>query len=421
MKNLIVIPARYASTRLPGKPLCRIADKPMIVWVLERAKMAKNAAGVLVATDDERIVQVVEEAGGSAVLTSAKHTNGTERLCEAAARFDADNYINVQGDEPFVEPEDIDRVIALLEREKEASVATLYAEITDREAQNEDCVKIVLSHGGRALYFSRSAIPFARGAAPHYYKHIGLYAYRKEALLAYPKLPRSDLEESEKLEQMRYLQAGFAIYAAKTERIGISVDTPQCLRRAVNFALGVPETRGDLSGIRLLLTDIDGVLSPAQLIFDENGESHKLFNVRDGLGIEVLQRLGITVGVITGRDSPALRKRLELLRIAHARFGIKDKGEACVEVMRSLKIAPEETIYVGDDAPDLAAFAVCGFSCAVGDAPKYIRDRASFALKANGGSGAIREVTEMVLEAKGKLDILSNADEYLKSIRQTAS
>lgn len=417
MKNLIVIPARYASTRLPGKPLCLIADKPMIVWVLERAKMAKSADGVLVATDDERIVQAVEKAGGNAVLTSADCANGTERLCEVAARFDADNYINVQGDEPFVEPEDIDRVIALLEREKEASIATLYAEITDREAQSENCVKIALAHNGKALYFSRSPIPFARGSAPRYYKHIGLYAYRKEALVVYPKLPKSDLEESEKLEQLRYLQAGFAIYAAKTERIGISVDTPQCLQRAINFALGAPETQGDLSKIRLLLTDIDGVLSPAQLIFDENGESHKLFNVRDGLGIEALQRLGIVVGVITGRDSPALRKRLEILRIAHCRFGVKDKGAACAEVMRSLKIAPEETIYVGDDTPDLAAFAVCGFSCAVGDAPAYIRDRAVFKLKAEGGGGAIREVAEMLLEAKGRLGVLSNADEYLESLK----
>ncbi|GHS86274.1 hypothetical protein FACS189487_00220 [Campylobacterota bacterium] len=422
MKCIVVIPSRYASTRLPGKPLALIAGKAMIVRVWEQARQARRADRVLVATDDVRIKAAVEAAGGEAVLTRADHANGTSRLIEVAKQFDAEAFVNVQGDEPFIDPASIDAAIELLEREKGADIATLYTAIADEEAQNPNAVKLVLDGNSRALYFSRSRIPFDRdGAGAAYYKHIGLYAYRREALLAYEKLPPSPLEEAEKLEQLRYLHSGFAIYAAPSSAPNIAIDTPEDLRRAEAFAngraIGSPlDTLAPLASVRLLLTDIDGVLAPSSLIFDEHGENHKQFDVRDGLGIEVLQKLGVIVGVITGRDSKALRKRLEILRIEHARFGVKDKGEACRALMAELGVAPEETIFVGDDAPDLAAFEACGISCAVADAPEYIRSAAAITLAHKGGNGAIREVVDMLLTARGKLELLSSAKGYLSLV-----
>ncbi|GHV59706.1 hypothetical protein FACS1894103_3640 [Campylobacterota bacterium] len=417
MKNLIVIPSRYGSTRLPGKPLSDIEGKPMILRVWEQAKKAKNADEVLVATDDQRIVDVIVAAGGKAVLTRSDHANGTDRLCEVAAKFEAENYINVQGDEPFVDPIDIDKLIDILNSTPNAAVSTLYFPITAQEAQNENFVKVVFAHDKRALYFSRSPIPFARdGAAPEYYKHIGLYGYRKNALKAYPTLAASDLEKAEKLEQLRFLQNGFAIYAAQASSTAPAVDTPECLERARRFARGDVEPAATLENIKLILLDADGVLAPSTLIIDENGECCKAFDVRDGLGIELALKLGLKVGVITGRDSKSLRKRLEILKITLARFGIKDKSIACNELIGEAGVTKHETLYIGDDALDLPAFKACGIACAVGDAPSYIRQQAAIRLEHKGGNGAVREAIDMIFAAQGKAHILSTAEGYLSTI-----
>ncbi|MDR0664718.1 MAG: 3-deoxy-manno-octulosonate cytidylyltransferase [Helicobacteraceae bacterium] len=415
MKAIIVIPARYGSTRFEGKPLALIGGKPMIALTCAQAKKATLADRTIVATDDERIANAALNAGCEAIMTRADCANGSERLAEVAKKIDADIYVNVQGDEPFIDPSSIDAVIEILARNDKAQIATLYHTIDAIEARNPNAVKVVLDASDRALYFSRAAIPYPReGAKAEYLKHIGLYAYRKSALLAYETLPRSPLEEIEKLEQLRFLQAGYAIYAAKAKAPLIAIDTPADLKRAENYLSGRSLSAPSLAEIKLLLTDIDGVLSPPTLFFDENGERLKAFNVRDGLGVEIALKLGLKIGVVTGRDSPALRKRLEILKIETALFGVKDKGAACREIMAKTGVSADETLFVGDDSPDLAAFEACGLSCAVADAPDYIRAQASFALKHKGGRGAIREVVEMILEAQGKLDALKEARAYMR-------
>ncbi|MDR3347642.1 MAG: 3-deoxy-manno-octulosonate cytidylyltransferase [Helicobacteraceae bacterium] len=414
MRVAIVIPARYASTRFAGKLLAQIGSKPVIARTYEQSCKAKNADRVVVATDDERIASLVRGIGGEVVMTSPNCENGTARILEASATIDADVYVNVQGDEPFIDPSSIDAAIEALKRYPQASIATLYHAIKSDEARNPNAVKLVMDASNRVIYFSRAPIPFDRdGAGAEYLKHIGLYAYRKEALMAYANLPRSPLEEAEKLEQLRYLQAGWAIYAAKTNAPLIAIDTPDDLRRAEAFLRG-EEDGNALANIKLLLSDVDGVLSPSAIVFDAAGESAKAFSVRDGLGIEVAMKLGITVGVITGRDSRALRKRLEILKIGVAYFGVKDKGAICREVMSKLGIRRDQTLFVGDDAPDLAAFEACGVSCAVADAPEYIKSKATITLKSRGGDGAIREVIDMILSAQGKIEFLSDAKCYAR-------
>ena len=235
MKVLCIIPARYASTRLPGKPLRDIAGKPMIVRVYERATGAQRVHEVVVATDDERIRAAVEEHGGNAVMTRADHATGTDRLAEVAAqRPDCDLIINVQGDEPLIDPAVIDALVAPFEHDTALMMATAKTEITDAaEMENPNNVKVVADHTGNALYFSRACIPYARNAGAKVYKHIGIYAYRRDFLLAYAKMAQTELECSESLEQLRALENGYRIRVVETDAVFIGVDTEEDLA-AVN-------------------------------------------------------------------------------------------------------------------------------------------------------------------------------------------
>mgnify|MGYP000869920334 FL=1 len=235
MKVLCIIPARYASTRLPGKPLRDIAGKPMIVRVYERAIRAQRVHEVVVATDDERIRAAVEEHGGNAVMTRADHATGTDRLAEVAAqRPDCDLIINVQGDEPLIDPTVIDALVAPFEHDTALMMATAKTEITDAaEMENPNNVKVVADRTGNALYFSRACIPYARNAGAKVYKHIGIYAYRRDFLLAYAKMAQTELECSESLEQLRALENGYRIRVVETDAVFIGVDTEEDLA-AVN-------------------------------------------------------------------------------------------------------------------------------------------------------------------------------------------
>lgn len=235
MKVLCIIPARYASTRLPGKPLRDIAGKPMIVRVYERATGAQRVHEVVVATDDERIRAAVEGHGGHAVMTRADHATGTDRLAEVAAqRPDCDLIINVQGDEPLIDPAVIDALVAPFEHDTALMMATAKTEITDAaEMENPNNVKVVTDHTGNALYFSRARIPYARNAGAKVYKHIGIYAYRRDFLLAYAKMVQTELECSESLEQLRALENGYRIRVVETDAVFIGVDTEEDLA-AVN-------------------------------------------------------------------------------------------------------------------------------------------------------------------------------------------
>ena len=232
MKILCVIPARYASTRLPGKPLADIAGKPMICRVYDRAVQAKCLSEVVVATDDQRVLQAVEAHGGRAMMTAKDHPTGTDRLAEVAAAYpDIDLIINVQGDEPLIEPSIIDALAAAFDGDADLKMATVMTEITDEaEQMNPNNVKVVTDKNGYALYFSRSLLPYPRyrKGAP-VYKHIGIYAYKREFLLHYAKMAPTPLEETEALEQLRALENGYRIKVIRTAHRFVGVDTAEDL------------------------------------------------------------------------------------------------------------------------------------------------------------------------------------------------
>ena len=230
MRTLCVIPARYASTRLPGKPLADICGRPMISRVYDRVKKAERLDDVVVATDDERIVEAVEKHGGKAIMTRKDHPTGTDRLAEVATRYaDAELIINVQGDEPLIAPSVIDGLVGAFDDDKELSMATVMTEITDEdEAKNPNNVKVVTDKNGYALYFSRSLLPYPRIAGKaKVHKHIGIYAYRRDFLLKYAKLAPTPLEEAESLEQLRALENGYKIKVIETKEKFVGVDTAE--------------------------------------------------------------------------------------------------------------------------------------------------------------------------------------------------
>jgi 3-deoxy-manno-octulosonate cytidylyltransferase (CMP-KDO synthetase) len=233
MSAVIVIPARHASSRLPGKPLLRQTGKYLIQHVYERACLARKASAVLVATDDPRIVAAVESFAGRVVLTRRDHPSGTDRVAEVARQTAGDIIVNLQGDEPLIEPASLDLLIGLLQDDPAADMATLACPLTSLEQwHNPSCVKVVCDDFGRALYFSRSPIPFVRDAQPdfaarpaRFLQHIGLYAYRRAFLMRYAATPPAALEHLEKLEQLRALALGCRIPVGLLERPTLGVDT----------------------------------------------------------------------------------------------------------------------------------------------------------------------------------------------------
>ena len=231
MRTLCVIPARYASTRLPGKPLADICGKPMICRVLERARCARKPDKVIVATDDECICDAVRAEGGEALMTRTDHLTGTDRLAEVAEAYPAvDLIVNVQGDEPLIEPSVIDDLIAPFEMDENLPMATVMTRMEDAEEQlDPNNVKVVVDKLGYALYFSRSLVPYPRAAAGPVYKHIGIYAYRRDFLLRYARLEPTPLEKAESLEQLRALENGYGIRVLETDCRFVGVDTPEDL------------------------------------------------------------------------------------------------------------------------------------------------------------------------------------------------
>ena len=229
---IIVIPARYRSTRLPGKPLIPLAGTSMVQRVYERAKLSKLATRVIVATDDDRILKAVENFRGESRMTRSEHRTGTERVAEVAAHTDGQVFVNVQGDEPLLNPEVIDAAIAALLEEPAASIATVATPIKlPADIMDPNVVKTVLDFEDHALYFSRAPIPWVRDTGNNievrHLKHLGLYAFQREALLEYPTLPQGTLEKIEQLEQLRWLENGWRIRVAEVEHDSISVDVPE--------------------------------------------------------------------------------------------------------------------------------------------------------------------------------------------------
>lgn len=231
MNVLCVIPARYASSRLPGKPLADIAGKPMIQWVYEQAKKANRPQETVVATDNQMVFAAVEGFGGKVVMTSAEHQSGTDRLAEVAAMYPkVDLIVNVQGDEPLIPPEIIDLLVGAFDTDAEISMATLKCIMSEAEYTNPAAVKVVTDTRDNALYFSRAQIPYIRNqTGVEVYKHIGIYAYKRDFLLNFASMPQSILEKTESLEQLRALENGYKIKVLPVDYSVVGVDTPEDL------------------------------------------------------------------------------------------------------------------------------------------------------------------------------------------------
>jgi len=241
MEVVALIPARYGSTRFPGKPLASLRGKPMIQHVYEQTCLVRGLARVIVATDDDRIARVIQAIGGETAMTRADHPTGTDRLAEVAERLSADIVVNVQGDLPFFPPAMIEDAVAALTKASNAVMSTVRTPIYEiDEWHNINVVKVVTDREGYALYFSRSPIPYRRdqeidvsgSEIPLGYRHIGLYVYRRDFLFTFTKLPRTPLEQTEQLEQLRALEWGYRITVSETARPTIEIDTPEDLRRA---------------------------------------------------------------------------------------------------------------------------------------------------------------------------------------------
>lgn len=413
----IVIPARYSSSRFPGKPLADILGKPMIQHVYEKAASVDNAT-VVVATDDSRILSIVEGFGGKGIMTSSDHASGTDRLVEVMSEVDADLYINLQGDEPLVRAEDLALLINAMAADKSIEVGTLYHSINADQAKDPNTVKVVTSHSGRACYFSRSPIPFIRDkdVQASYKQHVGVYAYRKSVLEKYTQLDKSHIETAEQLEQLRLLDSDIDIYAFEVMQTGPGVDTPEDLEQVIKILKGeqLDSEKTLLSNIELVITDVDGVLTDGGIYYDENGECIKRFHVRDGLGIKLLQQAGVKVAVLSGRDSKALRKRISDLGIDIFDLGVKNKEVACKDIIKQAGTTSANTVYVGDDTIDLPAFISCGLAVTVADAPEYIKSKCDLVLDKNGGFGALRELADKILIEQGKSKLLDDPSIFLK-------
>ncbi len=251
MAVVAIIPARYGSTRLPGKPLARIGGKPMIQHVYENAARANALDRVLVATDDRRVEETVRGFGGEVMMTSKKHASGTDRLAEVARKIKADWIVNVQGDLPFIRAQTITRAVQPLRRDRSLPMGTVCTPIYEEgEWRNPNIVKVVADRRGFALYFSRSPIPYARTDAVdlsgrqltprsrirHWgFRHLGLYVYRRDFLLKFARLRPTALEQIESLEQLRALAYGYRIFVANVDERSVEVDTPEDLAKAEEF------------------------------------------------------------------------------------------------------------------------------------------------------------------------------------------
>lgn len=248
MRSVVVIPARYASTRFPGKPLAPLMGKPLIEHVYMRASEAKTVSRVIVATDDRRILEVVRQFGGDCVLTGTGHRSGSDRLGEVAGSLDADVIVNVQGDEPLIDPGVIDAVVQVHEGEERPDIVTVAVPVgTPRDYSDRHIVKVVTDSRGYAMYFSRAAIPGGwEDNSSKALKHVGIYAYTRDALLNFVSLPVGNLEKTEDLEQLRALENGMRIFVVRLDVFkGIGVDRPEDLQRVEGIMKEMKEKAED--------------------------------------------------------------------------------------------------------------------------------------------------------------------------------
>lgn len=228
---IAMIPARYAATRFPGKLMQELSGKTVIRRVYENTAATALFDGVIVVTDNKIIYDEIAGHGGRAIMSKKEHESGSDRIAEAVAGINVDVIVNVQGDEPFIQKEPLEKLVRLFD-DPAVQVASLMRKISAEEAADPNNVKVVVNRNNEALYFSRSPVPFLRNGSADYFLHVGVYAYRKEALLAFTRWPHSRLEQAEKLEQLRFLENGIKIKMAETDYINIAIDTPEDLESA---------------------------------------------------------------------------------------------------------------------------------------------------------------------------------------------
>jgi 3-deoxy-manno-octulosonate cytidylyltransferase (CMP-KDO synthetase) len=237
MKIIGIIPARYTSSRFPGKPLSDICGKPMVWWVYNQSIKVKEFDSVYVATDDERIYNVCKDFSMNVFMTSSKHRNGTERVAEVASKIDADIFVNIQGDEPLIEPEVIHSVICPLLKESSYSISNIVSKIENPiDVLNPTVVKVAKNIINEIIYFSRQAVPYPKNSLDvNYYRHLGLYGFKKDVLLQYPNFKQGILEQAEDIEMLRFLENGYKIISAEVVTNSIGVDTPKDLEKVVKI------------------------------------------------------------------------------------------------------------------------------------------------------------------------------------------
>lgn len=410
MKLIAIIPARYMSTRLPGKPLLDICGKPMLQHVYDTLLKSNLINEIIIATDDIRVFNAAKGFGGQAIMTDIHCTSGTDRLIEVAKQKKADIYLDIQCDEPLLRYTDVNILIEFIKSKPNVLAATLCYPITFEQAADPNLVKIVRSDSGAALYFSRARIPFDRDeeGTGAYWGHMGMYAYRPDALKIFADHEPGMLERTEKLEQLRLLQHGVGIQTVELPPCAPGVDTPEDLERVraivagKEFSASAPATPAttSLADIRLVITDVDGVLTDGGLYYGPDGECLKRFHAQDGQGMVMLHKAGIRVAVLSGRDCPALRRRLNDLGIDMFRLGKVEKRAACESLLQEAGVSAHEALFIGDDLPDLDGFACCGLGVTVANARNEVKRAADIVLQTQGGQGAFRELVDMLLSQR---------------------
>ena len=383
-KCTIVIPARIGSTRLPNKPLINLAGKPLLSWVIESALKVNFACEIVVVTDDKRIQKLSEDLGVKSIITHHDHQNGTERILEILNFINSEFVINLQGDEPLVNPIDLNLLFKEIQINN-FDVASLCHEMTPLEARNSSNVKVVFDKNLRALYFSRSKIPYN---ADSFYCHMGIYAFKKSALVKIKNLQPSFLEQIENLEQLRWLENNISIGMFVTKNKSIGVDNLDDLIKAENAILA--------NNIKGLICDIDGTLTNGIIWYGKKGEELKSFNVKDGSAIKRLILKGFKIGFISGRDSSPLRIRAKELGVEFIKFNQNDKKKGSLELINQMKLKPLEVAYIGDDKNDIGCCSVMPFSFAVNDSHKEFIASSRFYLESKGGEGVISEFIEKI-------------------------
>lgn len=400
---MAVVPARYQSSRFPGKPLAEIDGVPMIVRVLRNVAGAQTVGRVIAATDDERIATVVAGAGFDAVMTAPDLRSGTDRVWAAVSDVPDAIIVNVQGDEPLLGGEVVDHLVEALRRGPEFDIATPVVRCSRADALSDDVVTVARDDSSRAWYFSRAVVPSGTDLV---WRHIGVYAYRSEALRRFVMAPAVGLELTERLEQLRAIALGLRISAVPVESQCHAVDRPGDIAVVERLLAGDSSSPGPRwpeqgpAAVRLVVLDADGVLTDGSIVYEGDSGQVMTFDVKDGYGIVSLIGAGIGVAILTARDSAALRRRAAELGVEQVRTSVGDKAAEMEALCAELGVGLEQVCYVGDDIPDLPAMAMAGVSAAPADAVAEVRDHASIRLARRGGHGAVRELAELLLEGR---------------------